>query len=92
MLPAAMTAAKTAANTRRRGVVGRVVEAERLEQAPQPVVEVEAEQQVGDDVDQRHRHHLEADHHVVVDVLGVEVGMRRPDGQVEQVVDDEDAR
>ena len=88
MNPAATTSEKTTAKAAAPGVVARVVPAQRLEQAPQAVVEVEAQDHVGDDVDRRHPGDAEAGEDVVVDVVGPEVGVGGAPGQVHQVVDD----
>ncbi len=70
-------------------VEARMVQAQRLEQAPQAVVQVEAQRHLGGDVEHRHPPHLKAGHHVVVDVAGHEAGVHRPPGEMQQVVDDE---
>src|SRR5690606_35356610 len=71
-------------------VPARVVQAEALEHRPGPVEEVEAQGDVGDDVDERYHRPLEAGHDVAVDVAPHEVGVGRAPGEVGQVPEHEE--
>src|SRR5687767_8452715 len=57
-------------------VVARVVESHRLGGAPQPVVQVQAERRLGDQIEPQHERALEADDEVVVRAPRYEIGMR----------------
>ena len=85
------TAAKPWAKRAAPLVEAGVVDAEALEQRPGAVEEVDAEGEVGDDVDDRHRRPLEAGDQVVVRVAPHEVGVGRAPGEVGEVEDDVEA-
>src|SRR5690606_38300536 len=71
-------------------VPARVVQAEALDHRPGRVEEVEAQGDVGDDVDERDHRPLEAGHDVAVDVAPHEVGVGRAPGEVGQVPEHEE--
>src|SRR5208337_3892047 len=73
------------------GRVDGVAEAERLEHAPQAVIEVIAKHDHGDDVEERDGPDLEACDHVVVDVVFVEgpAGVHGSEGKVQEMEDQE---
>ena len=77
MLPIVMIQAKAWAKPLRQRLKRGWFQPERLEQAPQPVVEVEAERHLRQDVEQRHVPDAEAGDHVVVDVPLDEAGVER---------------
>ena len=66
-----------------------MIEAERIEHAPEPVVEVHTECDVGDDVERAHPPHLKSGHEVVVDVALDEVRMELAERQMAEVVENE---
>ena len=68
-----------------------MAEAERLEHAPEAVIEVEAEHEHGEDVEERDGPDLKAGDDVVVDVVLIPgaAGMDGAEGEVEEMKDDE---
>src|SRR5690606_19534229 len=70
-------------------VVLLVVRAQRLQHAPEAVVQMQAERDHRRNVGERHRNALEADDEVVVDVAVHEVGVCIAEREVQQVVDHE---
>ena len=67
-----------------------VVEPEALEHAPGAVIDVEAEGDVGGDIEHCHRPPGEAGHHVVVHRAPYEIGVGPPPGEVGEVVGEEE--
>ena len=87
-----MTVAKPAASAAAPRVEPRVVPAQRLEQAPRAVEQVDAEGDVGDDVEDRDREPGQAGVDVVVHVAAHEVGVEPAPRQVGEVEDEEQQR
>src|SRR5271165_1213862 len=71
------------------GSVNGMAEAERLEHAPEAVIEVIAKHDHGNDVEKRDGPDLEAGDDVVVDIVLVErpAGVNRPEGKMQEVED-----
>ena len=88
-LPSITTPAKVDGEAAAPGVPLGVVEPQALEHRPRPVEQVDAQGDVGDDVDGRAPRPLEAGDQVAVDVAPHEIGVDRPPGQVGQVPDQE---
>ena len=72
------------------GSVDRMTDAEGLKHAPETVIEVIAEHDHSDDVEQGDGPNLESGDHIIVNVVFVEgtAGMNRAEGEVKQVKDD----
>ena len=87
---AVMTAGEAQGEAPPPRVPPRVVQPEALEHRPRPVEEVDAERDVGDEVDRRHAGPAEGGHEVAVGVAADEVGVRRAPGEVGEVEDDEE--
>src|SRR2546429_806799 len=68
--------------------VNRMAEPERLKHAPQPVIEVVAQHDHGDDVEHRRRPELKSRHYVVVHVVNIEgtAWMDRAKREIQQMV------
>ena len=88
---AVISVASPTEKPRRQAFHLRVVHAEALEHRPGTVEQVDAQRDVGDDVDDRHRRAAEGGHEVPVDVAPHEVGVGRAPREVGQVEDDEEA-
>src|SRR5712671_6865380 len=71
------------------GIESRTIESQRIEHAPEAVVEVHPEGEIGNDVDRAHPPHLKAGDEVVVDVALDEIGVELAERQVSDVVPDE---
>ncbi len=62
---------------------------ERLKHAPQPVIEVQAQQQHREDVERRYRNHLKAGHHVAVHVARLIMRIHVAEREIEQMINHE---
>src|SRR3954447_5096017 len=64
------------------GIESGVVESQRIEHAPEAVVEMHSQREIGNDVERAHPPHLKAGDEIVVDVAFDKIGMELAEGQV----------
>src|SRR5260370_25738667 len=72
------------------GIEFRMIEAEGVKHAPQAVIQMQTEREVGDDVDCADPPHLKSSDDVMVRIIGYEIRMELSELQMSEVIPDEE--